>query len=161
MLFHFFSSSFLPFPTFRQSEDDFPQWSRLFLEVQCNFCMQTSSQFTYRREAICKKSNVTNAGLKRSDWSKFKHVLILLSKKQGIYIFFSFRKNTVSVAKARKRWQNTSSWVIHLMKRAASQILFLNGLWSSFVLWVTEWVSLAEALVGKIIVKIIFLEHER
>lgn len=124
-------------------------------------CKQAHHLLTEERRFAKKKSNLTNAGLKRSDWSEFKHIFILLSKKQLIYIFFSFRKNTVTAAEERKRRQTPSSRVIHLMKGAASQILFLNGLCSSFVLWVMEWVSLAEALVGKIIVEIMFLEHER
>lgn len=87
--------------------------------------------------------------------------LFCYPRNKSFVSFFSFRKNTVTAAEERKRRQNPSSRVIHLMKGAASQILFLNGLCSSFVLWVMDWVSLAEALAGKITVKIMFLEHGR
>lgn len=87
--------------------------------------------------------------------------LFCYPRNKIIHIFLSFKKNTVSAAEKRVS-KNTTSRVIHLMNGPASQILrFLNGFQSSFALWVMEWVQLAEALVGKIIIKIIFLEHER
>lgn len=53
-------------------------------------CKQAHNLLTEERRFAKKKkkSILTNAGLKRSDWSEFNHIFILLSKKQVICIFF-------------------------------------------------------------------------